>query len=239
MNEQVGSLSNVERFVVAGIGGLAPVLLNLFVIDLDTLLLGVTPLAVVSAAIRSLALFGVGGFVGWLHKKETDRVKLFQFGIAAPALIIAFMNGNQIAVPRVGTSAPSKVAATFLLDVVASANAQSASLGVQNAGIKQFSYPKESPTQQVLRGAFGVISKRLWFVICGSYPDAAQAQQSAQTVRARGFNADVYAPYGDTKYYAVVIGANLSFEDAQELKTKAIKSGLSTDTYLWTFPDQK
>lgn len=55
-----------ERFMVAGIGGIAPVLLSLIVIDLNTLLLDVTPLVVFSYLIRVLALCAVGGWIDWL-----------------------------------------------------------------------------------------------------------------------------------------------------------------------------
>lgn len=86
--------------MIAGLGGITPVLLSLVVIDLETLLLDVTPLAVVSYLIRVLALFAVGGLVGWLHKSEHDTVKLFQLGIAAPALITAAINGGRIPLPE-------------------------------------------------------------------------------------------------------------------------------------------
>lgn len=64
MNHRVGSTSPRTRFMIAGLGGITPVLLSLVVIDLETLLLDVTPLAVVSYLIRVLALFAVGGLVG-------------------------------------------------------------------------------------------------------------------------------------------------------------------------------
>ena len=46
-----------KRFLFAGLGGLAPLLLNLVVIDLQTLLLDLTLLAVLSYLMRVLALF--------------------------------------------------------------------------------------------------------------------------------------------------------------------------------------
>ncbi|MCQ8131025.1 hypothetical protein, partial [Methylomonas rivi] len=92
-------LSDRQRFLFAGLGGIMPTLLNLIVIDLETLLLSVTLLSVLSYLIRVLALFAIGGVVGWLNRSECDPVKLFQLGIAAPALITAAMNGGRVALP--------------------------------------------------------------------------------------------------------------------------------------------
>lgn len=36
--------------------------------------------------------------------------------------------------------------------------------------------------------------------------------------------------------YSVVIGANLTYADAQSSKQRAVAGGLRNDAYLWTFP---
>jgi len=64
-----------------------------------------------------------------------------------------------------------------------------------------------------------------------------QAQQIAQ--KAGDFEGEVYAPYDDNPNYSVVIGANLTYEEAKELKKRAIEAGFPKDTDLWTFPTKK
>lgn len=217
-----------QRFMVAGLGGITPVLLSLIVIDLQTILLNVTALAVASYVIRVLALFAVGGLVGWLNRNEVDPVKLFQLGIAAPALITAGINGGRITLP----DTPTQPASHTSWSVVSEAYAQNPPAG----DVKQFSLPNETATQQIYRGLFGRVARNVWFVIAGSHVTKQAAERQAQEIRRRGFSADVYAPYGGNPHYAVVIGAQMTRSKAQQLQQKAIASGLPKDTYLWTFP---
>lgn len=219
-----------QRFIIAGIGGMMPVLLSLIVIDLETILLQVTALSVASYAIRAIALFAVGGLVGWLNKKEIDPVKLFQLGIAAPALITAAINGGRITLPNLPADSHTRTS----WSVISLAQAQNA----PDANLKQFSLPEETPTQQIYRGLLGVVPKNVWYVIAGSHATREAAGKQATEIRKRGFQADVYAPYGGNPYYAVVVGAQLTLAEARQVQQKAVASGLPKDTYLWTFPQK-
>jgi hypothetical protein len=75
-------------------------------------------------------------------------------------------------------------------------------------------------------------------VIAGSHLKLEDASKQASEIGRKWpkYRGEVYAPYGNNPYYAVVIGANLTYEDAQALRRKAIQDGLPNDTYLWTFP---
>ena len=230
MGSSSDKVSGPKRFLFAGLGGLAPLLLNLVVIDLQTLLLDLTLLAVLSYLIRVLALFALGGIVGWLHKTECDPVKLFQLGIAAPALITAAINGGQVTIPE--KPADSHRQSTGIVSV---AYAQTAA----EERVKTFSLPRETPAQQIYRGLFGATPKNVWFVIAGSHLTLQAAENQVAALHKRGFPADVYAPYGGNPYYAVVIGAQLTREEARQLRAKAVRAGLPGDTYLWTFPQRQ
>jgi energy-coupling factor transporter ATP-binding protein EcfA2 len=85
----------------------------------------------------------------------------------------------------------------------------------------------------------GAQPTRVWFVIAGSYSTPESALAAAATINKNfpDFHADVYAPYGTSPYYAVVIGANLTQSDASALTDKAIAAGLSNDAYYKTFPN--
>jgi len=217
---------------VGGVGGIAPVLINLFVIDLAAILIKVTFLVVISYLIRVIALFVVGGFVAYLNK-ERDLYKVFQLGIAAPALITAIINGNNVTAPKPNVTVPRAASTYYITFFPTPAYAQAPN----RDDIKQYTLPKETALQQFNRGLFGTTSKNIWFVIAGSHLTKEDAEQATQQIRQRGFSADVYAPYGDNPYYAVVIGANLTLPEAQKLRVKAIEEGLRRDTYLWTFPE--
>jgi SPOR domain len=230
MEAQDSSVGSRQRFLVAGLGGVSPVLVSLLVIDLQTLLLKVTPILVISYLIKILALFALGGLIGWLHKNEHELFKLFQLGIAAPALITAGINGTRIPLPEAVPVTTTR--ASFSL--VGEAYAQPA----QHPTTKQFSYPQETANQQIARGLFGKLPENVWFVIVGSHLAQESANKQAEELRIRGFSADIYLPYGGNPFYAVVIGAQMTRSDAQALQQKAIAAGLPKDTYLWTFPRQ-
>lgn len=230
MEANESSVGYRQRFLVAGLGGVAPVLVSLIVVDLQTLLLNVTPILVICYLIKTLALFAVGGLVGWLHKNERELFKLFQLGIAAPALITAGINGDRISLPDAHPVAHNPAYISFVAEACAQPPHQPTT--------KQFSYPLETVNQQIARGLFGKLPDNVWFVISGSHLSEESANKQAEELRKRGFSADVYLPYGGNPFYAVVIGGQMTRSDAQALQQKAITAGLPKDTYLWTFPRQ-
>ena len=78
-------------------------------------------------------------------------------------------------------------------------------------------------------------------MIVSSHATLADAERQAAQVNARpakDFTAEVYAPYGSSTQYSVVIGANLTNADAEALRQRAIARGISKEAYLWTFPSQ-
>lgn len=226
-------LSDRQRFLFAGLGGIMPTLLNLIVIDLETLLLNVTALSLLSYLIRVLALFAIGGVVGWLNRSECDPVKLFQLGIAAPAMITAAMNGGRVALPDTPAAANPQVSWHIL-------SAAYAQTDPTDTTLKRFTMPVETSAQQIYRGLFGALPKNVWFVIAGSHLSREDAKKQAKRLsdNYRNFTAEVYEPYGSNPYYAVVIGAQLTLAEARRLQQQAITAGFPKDTYLWTFPQR-
>lgn len=224
-------MSTRTKLLIGGLGGVAPVLINLVVIDLQTLLLDLTLLAAISYCVRVVALFAIGGIVAVLNKTENNPFKVFQLGIAAPALITAAINGSHVTIPEQPSPHAAATGSGHRIALISSAFAQP-----DQQEIKQFTLPKETAIQQITRGLIGSTPSNVWFVIAGSHLKKEDAEAQAAKIRAKGFAADVYAPYGDNPYYAVVIGAQLTRTEAQELRMKAINAGLPQDTYLWTFP---
>jgi hypothetical protein len=240
-----------HKFLIGGLGALVPVLLNLLVIDLEALQLEYKPLVAASYGLRVLGLFIVGGIVvTFFNRDEKVPAKIFQLGIAAPALLTALINGNNVSVPRVAQAAAAAPPAAApaastvawrwpdLTELLPSAHAQPAASARVPAALvpKVFTLPEETARQQVARGLWGAAPKNIWFVVAGSHLDKSDAEQQALQLRRKNFDADVYLPYGDNPYYAVVIGAQLTQRDASALRSRAVVAGLPADTYLWTFP---
>ncbi|MBI5749602.1 MAG: SPOR domain-containing protein [Nitrospinae bacterium] len=221
-----------QKIIIGGLGALTPVVMNFLVIDINVLFVNLTLLASIGYAIRVVILFYLGGIVAYLHKDENSPVKLFELGIVAPAIITALLNGTKIEAPKadVKHGETTTVSAILIPKVYAQA--------VRKDEIKTFSLPKETSTQQIWRGLTGSSPNNVWFVIVGSHLKMEDAKKQAQLIAKewKDFKAEVYAPYGENLYYAVVIGANLAREEAQQLRQKAILAGFPEDTYLWTFP---
>ncbi len=218
------------KILVGGLGALTPIVMNLLVVDaaaISELELGI----VLGYFLRVVLLFYLGGLVAYLHKEEESPIKLFELGIAAPALITALLNGAQIEAAKIPSRAATPPASTSFIP---SAYAQ----GTTKGQVRTFSLPKENLGEQVVRGLTGSRPKNVWFVIAGSHIKLGDAQRQAQQINQKwpNFTDEVYAPYGGNPYYAVVIGANLTYEEAQKLQQRVIAAGLPKDTYVWTFP---
>ena len=89
-------LSTRDKILIGGLGALTPIIMNLLVIDLEKLLINLTVISVIAYIIKVAILFYIGGIVAYLNKDEQKPIKLFQLGIYAPAMIIAFMNTNPL-----------------------------------------------------------------------------------------------------------------------------------------------
>jgi SPOR domain len=226
-------MSNSKRFLISGVGASVPLLVNLTVLDLRTLYLGVTVFVLAGYAVRQLALFSIGGLVG-LFNKEEDPLKLFQLGIAAPALISAMINANQVRVPNAAVSPAATASSSNSSIPFGGSVALAQELPKQE--LKTFSLPQGTISEEWSRGLFGSIPTNVWYVIAGSFLNKENAEKRALEVRQKGFPAEVYAPYSNSKVFTVVIGAQLTRSDATTLRTKAIRAGLPEVPYLWTFP---
>lgn len=216
------------KILLGGFGALTPILLNLVAVDLRQPLQDLTILVFLGYLIKVLILFLIGGIVAFLHQEEISPARLFELGIIAPALITALVNGNHYVNAEAHLKqVPRSISANIF---VSEAHAETGKL-------KEFAII-ESPAAQVWRGISGAQPNNVWFVVVGSRQDQKKAEMLADQFNKEkpGFHASVYDRYGGNEYYAVVIGANLTLEEAKKLKRKAIAEGFPKDTYLWTFP---
>ena len=218
-----------HKILIGGLGALTPIIMNLLVVDF-MLLKDLTFFAFFGYLVRIIVLFYLGGLVAYLHKTEESPVKLFELGIVAPALITALLNGGNVDVIKT----PVHADRTASVALVSEAFAQPPREGE----VKTYQLSTQSPVQQFFRGLTGSIPKEVWFVISGSYPTLEEARKEARKINEppKGFDAEIYASYRTKAGYDVVIGANLTYEEAQKLRQKAVDAGLPRETMVWTFP---
>ena len=219
-----------QKIFLGGLGALTPVVLNLLAVDLKTTFETIGVFVFAGYALRVVGLFYLGGLVAYLHKDENKPIKLFELGIVAPALLTTLLSAAQIEAPKTEKAvADNHSAALQLMPVV---YAQSS----DPDQFKRFTLPREGAASQVWRGLTGSKIANVWFVIVESFQKPADAQKEAAAInqRQRNFKAEVFAPYDDNQGYSVVIGANLTYEEANAQQQSAAKSGLKAS--LWTFP---
>lgn len=99
-----------RRYVAAGMGALAPILANLLLVDPQTVFTDVDARSLLGWGVRIVILFAFGAAAAWLYREENSPLKLFQLGVAMPALITALANGQNIEqheAKGVATAAPA------------------------------------------------------------------------------------------------------------------------------------
>lgn len=112
------------RFLIGGGGALMPVLVSILAIDIGAALNdenNLSPANLAGFAIRYVILFILGGVVGFLHEDEEKPFKLFELGVAAPALITSFITAQGIS-PGTPSSAVEPTSLNF--SIIGSAYAE-------------------------------------------------------------------------------------------------------------------
>ena len=219
-----------KRFLLGGLGALAPVFVLLLAVDLEQSLAGASPFKMLGYGVRVAVLFAIGGLIAWLHETENVPFKLFEIGVGAPALLAGLLTSG-----AVGPAGSSKPAGAVSWLPVSAAYAQG-NTTPEKPDAKEFTAPRQSKGGTFLEGLLGTRQESLFYVITGSYKNYQEAKAKADAINdsSNNLKAQVYAPYGGNPYYAVVIGDPLPLAAAADLKNKAISAGLARDTYLWT-----
>jgi hypothetical protein len=216
------------KLLIGALGAVTPLAINLLVVD-QLALSSPTALTVLGYAIRVAALVCLGVFVVVRNLDEDRPARIFQLGLAGPALITALLNGmNQRSLIQ-SQSLASPTSHVFLSMPVAYAAPASQP--------RQFELPQQTSGEQIWRGLTGARSDRVWFVIASRAPtrEAAEAASDRINRTIYGFRAEVFEPYRGRGDWCVVIGEGLTHADALRLKEQARGAGL-TDTEIWTPP---
>jgi len=105
----------------------------------------------------------------------------------------------------------------------------------------------EAARQEILPAVYGAADPQAgtplgtYYVIAGSSPRRSDLDSELSNVKGsvgETFDtefpmAGVYPPLGNNINHALVVGANLGYNEALELKNKAIEYGFRDDTFLW------
>lgn len=225
-----------QRLFIGCLGALAPILANLYVVDLNTVWPNLLPLEALTYVLRLLGLCLSACVIIYLNSDEVRPVKLFQLGIMAPALITSMLNGAAIAnkVPSSPTPAPAPHA--WLL--IPQANAQPSPAPPSAPAVLDCTKPQvPTVSQQVLKGLAGITPGNQWFVVVGSHGTAQAATADANQIKARfpgKYEPQICAPTAvPNSPYRVVIARYMTYPDAAQIKNDAIAAGLPSDTWLW------
>ena len=235
----VNELTTRTKILIGGVGALTPIILNLLVVDLQTTFTSITVVVVVGYLIRVGVLFCIGGGMAYFHKEEKSALKLFEIGIVAPALITALMNGTtNVKDPNARASTEPAAATASVMDLIMpTAYAQG-----EEQAIKTYTRPEESVAAQLWKGISGSQDERVWFVVAGTYKtgDLQKARELAGRISKTSPPYKV-SIYKNDKYYAVVIGANLTLGQAKARKESASNAKMPTggDIYLYNPWDSK
>lgn len=227
-------MSATKKILFGGLGALTPVIINLLVVDFSTVLSNQTMGVLVGYVVRVLVLFYLGGLVAWLHTDEVSPLKLFQLGIAAPALLTTYMNA-QNTIPAKGL--PERPIAGIMELLVPSAHAQEKDkpANMPKSGfLDEFWYgltgaQKNAPVKQLPQVDD---STRKYFVVVGTRVnyDAAKVDAEAINKSKPGFKAEPYRAMNGL--YGIGIGFDLTRNQALELRSKALAAGFPSDTYI-------
>lgn len=229
MPAKKNTLDTKTRILVGAIGGISPIIISLLVVDVIALAQNTGLMDGVGLGIRFFVLIFIGGLIGYLHQNEDEPFKLFQLGIAAPALLTTAINGNSIVNQDLLREHTAQTDISFFIK---SAHAET----IDYKNISLFQESKVSDIQLFLRGLIGTSlfsEEDDWYVIVGSHTNIKAAHAQVKSVNQKKYMAKVFSPVTNSKYYSVVIGANLDLKIAEKLRKQAVKNGLPKDSYLW------
>lgn len=111
-----------RRFLLGGGGALMPVFISLLAIDIGAVLSEQMSIGnLIGFFIRYMILFIVGGVVAYLHEDEAKPFRLFELGIAAPALITSLVAAQGI---EGNTNQSTSLSTVFNISIISSAYAE-------------------------------------------------------------------------------------------------------------------
>lgn len=170
------SLKPWERWIYGGVGAMAPLAVVAATTDTVAVFSTLTVVVAVAWLAKCIILFGIGGFVAFLHRTEADTWKCFVIGILAPALITTGLSGTAA---RINAPAPQAGLGVFT-------NAYAATNPDTDAGrikIVPIAGLKEGIAEQIRRGLFGIDPPLSLVVVSAEATEAAARTVAGEVAR--------------------------------------------------------
>jgi len=220
-----------QRYLTAGIGACLPLLVG-FWGDRDTFFNEPMQVAtIVSLMISTLGFFAAGLAAAWFYPDEHNRLKLFQLGLAAPAMFTAMVASQPKDSGRgaLATDDRPVAEAVSALRMVTPAYAAEPQQQVYSFAEK----PEEGLGRAILRGITREAPRygNTFVYLNEPFPTAAAAAARATRI---GVPSRVYGPGGPLRGYVVVFGDWLTPADAGAVLATVERRGVHAD--LWTRP---
>ena len=237
------------RIFIGIMGALCPLLLNLLVVDYDLIFANATTPKVIGYVVKIIVLSGIGSFFTcFLYVSEINALKLFQYALGAPALILSFSNGHNLdarqqKIPSEEQSqlhtSVTKNSFSFFSSAYAQDPVMKKNVASSNFQFKKFDN-QNSAKSDFEQGLLGTQPENVYFVFDSRFLHPADALKRASELNLAqsSYEAQVYLPYQYDRYYYVVLGANLTYSTAIELRSDLIETGISMNATLWTFPTE-
>jgi hypothetical protein len=220
-----------KRLFTGCLGALAPILVNLYVVDLQTTLANLLPLEAVSYAVRVLALCISACVIVYLNNDEMRPAKLFQLGIMAPAMLTSMLNGAVIAnkTPSSPTTTPPAQILKGLVGItpnqwfVVVGSYGSAEAVVDDAKQINTRFPGKYQLQFCSPTTVPNSPYRVVIAQYMTYPDATKVKNNAI---AAGFPSDTWLwnPFASTQQRTLARCASTTFTGVSMLATEKSRS---------------
>lgn len=246
------SLSIVPKMILGALGALTPVLLNLYAVDFEKLFMHqqITVPYVIGYVVRILILILYGSLIAFFHRDENNPVKLFQLGVAFPAIVTILLsgassrNGSDNTTPSLSTDIVTPTTNAVAAVPVLAARADVARADVARAMFAQYTNPslssspplpkqfdmvQENALSQFVKGFLGTQVQSDTFVVALTPPQSlARATDDYQFYQRNYPNADVqlYRAYQTDDLYVLVLGGQMSKTAAISQQNTAQRMGL-------------
>lgn len=231
--KEFANLRIEHKMMLGTLGALTPSLLSLYTTDWAKLIDGnnLTIAYMFGYTVRVLILSLYGALIAYFHKTENNPVKLFQLGVAIPALITILLgmstNGQKInPMPADGI----EEANTSLLQVLTIQNLEK--LRVQDSppmAAQEFTLNQRNIFELFWHGFLGAdVEDRNFTLITGNQTDWVSVLQQYKQLQSEhpDLSPQIFHSYRQLGKYMLVLGHHLSYREAIELNRKAEEKGI-------------
>lgn len=220
-------MSKKERFLYGGLGACIPMLLQLLQVDAKLMFVGFSTVVFAGYVVRSVVLFALGGTLAAAHKNGVSPLQLIQLGMAAPALLLSFVNGQNVQLPS--TPAMSQIRIVSYAD----AATVSPAVRIGEWEVKEFRPPERSFKQAI----FSQASDQIYFIVYHESSDIRDIANTAIAIRDElkhknlNIQPSIYTPPDHSRYFITLGGEYLSEKQMIELHGLLDQNEIHTRTW--------